>query len=130
MHRLPRRCDGVVLLTVIFIMVVLGLLAALLAENLSGQYATGNLSRLERQARYAAASGVEWGRERALQSGVCGVAEISFAEFTVTVSCATLPVTEGSATYDMFDIDAVAVHGTYGNPDFMRRNMRGRYNSR
>jgi hypothetical protein len=30
----------------------------------------------------------------------------------------------------MFDIDAVAVHGTYGNPDFMRRNMRGRYNSR
>jgi len=129
-HAMPRRCDGVVLLTVIFIMVVLGLLAALLAENLGGQYATGNSSRLEQQARYAAASGVEWGRDRALQAGMCGPAEISLADFTVTINCTTLPITEGTAAYSMFDIDAVAVHGSYGNPDFIRRTMQGRFSSR
>ncbi|HWM28259.1 MAG TPA: hypothetical protein VNQ14_07365, partial [Woeseiaceae bacterium] len=90
----PRRCDGIILLTVIFIMIVLGLLAAFLAESLNGQYAAHNLSQLDRQARYAAASGVEWGRERALQDGICGPAEISLAGFTIDVSCTALQVTE------------------------------------
>jgi uncharacterized membrane-anchored protein len=126
----PRRCDGVILLTVIFVMVVLGLLAAFLAESVSGQYAAGSLSRLNRQAQYAAASGVEWGRERAVQAGICGPAQISLADFTVNVSCTTLAVSEGAAAYSMFDIDAVAVHGSYGNADFIRRDMRGRYSNR
>jgi type II secretory pathway pseudopilin PulG len=129
-QRSPRRTGGVVLLTVVFIMVVLGLVAALLAESLMGQYATGNLARLERQARFAAASGIEWGRDRALQAATCGTSQISIADFTVTVTCTTLQVTEGSAVYDMFDIGAEAVHGTYGNPDFMRRSAQGRYSNR
>jgi MSHA biogenesis protein MshP len=126
----PRRCDGVILLTVIFVMVVLGLLAAFLAESVSGQYAAGSLSRLNSQAHYAAASGVEWGRERAVQAGICGPAQISLADFTVNVNCTALAVSEGAATYSMFDIDAVAVHGSYGNADFIRRDMRGRYSNR
>ena len=129
-QRSPRRSGGVVLLTVVFIMIVLGLVAALLAESLMGQYATGNLARLERQARFAAASGIEWGRDRALQAATCGTSQISIADFTVTVSCTTLQVTEGSAVYDMFDIGAEAVHGTYGNPDFIRRSAQGRYSNR
>ena len=129
-QRSPRRSGGVVLLTVVFIMIVLGLVAALLAESLMGQYATGNLARLERQAKFAAASGIEWGRDRALQAATCGTSQISIADFTVTVSCTTLQVTEGSAVYDMFDIGAEAVHGTYGNPDFIRRSAQGRYSNR
>ena len=129
-QRSPRRSGGVVLLTVVFIMIVLGLVAALLAESLMGQYATGNLARLERQARFAAASGIEWGRDRALHAATCGTSQISIADFTVTVTCTTLQVTEGSAVYDMFDIGAEAVHGTYGNPDFIRRSAQGRYSNR
>jgi hypothetical protein len=126
----PRRCDGIILLTVIFIMIVLGLLAALLAESMNGQYAARNLSRLDRQARYAAASGVEWGRERALQVGICGPAQISLAGFTIDVSCTALEVAEGAAVYSMFDIESVATHGTYGNADFIRRDSHGRYSNR
>lgn len=126
----PRCQGGFILLTVIFVMVVLGLLAALLAENLGGRYATGNFARLDRQAGYAARSGVEWGRSRALQAGVCGSAQISVDDFTVSVNCTTLQVTEGTAVYSMFDIDAVAVHAAYGDPDFIRRSMRGHYSNR
>lgn len=129
-HGLPGRCDGVVLLTVIFIMVVLGLLAALLVASVEGQYATGNYSRLERQAQFAARSGVEWGRDRALQAGACGTSQLTVAEFTVTVDCTSLAVTEDAVLYDMFDVDATAVHGTYGNPDFIRRSAEGRYSNR
>ena len=126
----PRRPAGVVLVTVLFIMVVLGMVAALLAESLVGQYATGNLARLDRQARFAAASGVEWGRDRALQAAICGNSQISVADFTVTVTWTTLQVTEGAAVYSMFDINAEAIHGSYGNADFIRRSDQGRYSNR
>jgi hypothetical protein len=129
-QRSPRRSGGVVLLTVVFIMVVLGLVAALLAESLVGQYATGNLARLDRQARFAAASGIEWGRDRALLGASCGTSQITIGGFTVTVTCTTLQVTEGAAVYDMFDISAEAVHGSYGNADFIRRSAQGRYSNR
>ncbi|MGH8166919.1 MAG: hypothetical protein ACREQ1_06740, partial [Woeseiaceae bacterium] len=96
----------------------------------NGQYAAHNFSQLDRQARYAAASGVEWGRERALQAGICGPAQIALAGFTIDVSCTALQVTEGAAVYSMFDVEAVATHGTYGNADFIRRDLSARYNNR
>ena len=129
-HGMPSRCRGMMLLTAIFVIVVLGLLAAFLTESLTGQYARSSLTQLLRQADYAAASGVEWGRDRALRGGVCGNAQIPIAEFTVTVSCSVATVTEGAATYQIYDIDAEARHGSYGDRDFARRNARGQYSNR
>jgi type II secretory pathway pseudopilin PulG len=126
----PARCRGVILVTVIFVMIILGLLAALLAENLGGQYAAGTLAQQSRQAGYAAASGIEWGRERALQAGVCGTSQFSLADFMVTITCTTVQVTEGVATYDLYDIMSEAQHGLYGNPDFIRRSRQSRFSNR
>ena len=118
------------LITAIFIIVVLGLLAAFLSESLIGQYARGNLAQLSRQSDYAAASGVEWGRDRALRGGVCGTGQIQVAGFTVTVNCSVETVTEAAATYQVYDIAAEARHGSYGDRDFARRSARGRYTNR
>lgn len=118
------------LLTAIFIIVVLGLLAAFLTESLVGQYARGNIAQLMRQSDYAAASGVEWGRDRALSGGVCGIAQIQIAGFTVAVSCTVETVTEATATYQVYDIAAEARHGSYGDRDFARQSARGQYTNR
>lgn len=125
-----RRDDGMILITVIFIMVVLGLLAGFLVQSLGSQHALATLTQLSRQAGYAASSGVEWGRARALQGGVCGTAQIAIADFTVTVNCSSATVTEGTMVYEVFDIVADARRGSYGNADFVRRTERSRVSNR
>lgn len=119
-----------ILLTVVFIMVVLGLLAALLARSLSNQHAQDGIVQLSEQARFAAASGIEWARARALQAGACGTSQIAIADFTVTVTCSSAAITEGAASYTVFDLQAEARRGVYGNPDFVRRTGRSRVTNR
>jgi MSHA biogenesis protein MshP len=119
-----------VLLTVVFIMVVLGLLAALLARSLGDQHARAGLDQLSQQARFAAATGIEWGRDRALQAGVCGTSQVAIADFSVTVTCNSAAITEGAASYTVFDLQADARRGNYGEPGFVRRSLQSRVTSR
>lgn len=119
-----------ILLTVVFIMIVLGLLAALLARSLSNQHAQAAVVQLSEQARFAAASGIEWARDRALQAGVCGTSQIAIADFTVTVTCTSAAVTEGAASYTVFDLQAEARRGAYGEADFVRRIGQSRVSNR
>lgn len=130
LQRAPAHSRGVVLITVLFVMVVLGLLAAMLARSLGAQHARVGLEQLSRQAEYAAASGLEWGRDRALQAGLCATAQIALAGFTVTVTCTSEAVTEGAASYDVYDIAAEARRGSYGDVDFVRRSLRDRVTNR
>ena len=123
-------CRGAALLTVIMVMLVLGLLAAYLAESISGRYATTALAQLVRQAESAAASGLEWGRDRALQGGICAPAALQFSGMTIDVDCATAQVDEDGTVYAIYSITADARHGTYGNPDYVRRQARARYAAR
>lgn len=112
------------------VMVVLGMLAALLAESVGGRHAATSLAQLTRQAEQAASAGLEVGRARALQSGVCGAAQMQIAGMTVDVACATQTVDEDGTLYPIYEIAAVATHGTYGNFDHVRRGARGRYAQR
>lgn len=127
---LPGRDGGMILITVIFIMVLLGLLAGFLVQSLGSQHSVATLTQLSRQAGYAAASGVEWGRTRVLQNGVCSTAQIVVADFDVTVSCNSLTVTEGAVVYQVFELAADAERGSYGNADFVRRSQRARVSNR
>lgn len=126
----PQRQQGVALLGVIMIMLVLGLVAAYLAEAISGRYAAAALDRLSRQADHAAATGLEWARDRALVAGSCVNTQIAYAGMTVDISCAALQVNENGTLYWIFDIAADARHGSYGDPDFVRRNRRARLATR
>ena len=125
-----RREQGMVLLTVVFVMIVLGLLAALLARSLSNQHAQAGIAQLSQQAYFAAVSGLEWAKARALQAGVCGASQITVADFTVTVTCDSAAITEGAAAYSVFDLQAEARRGVYGNPDFVRRTLQSRVTNR
>jgi len=124
------RQHGVALLSVIMIMLVLGLIAAYFAESLSGRFAATAQDRLMRQADHAAMSGIEWARDRALVAGSCTTSQLAFAGMTVDVTCTTLQVNENGTLYAIFDITADARHGTYGNPDFVRRSQRARLAAR
>lgn len=119
-----------ILLTVVFIMIVLGLLAALLARSLSNQHAQSGMAQLAQQAYFAAASGIEWARDRALQAGACGTSQVVLVDFTVTVTCNSAAITEGAANYTVFDLRAEARRGVYGNPDFVRRSLQSRVTNR
>ena len=125
-----RRDRGMILLTVVFTMVVLGLLAALLARGSSDQHADAALAQLSQQARFAAVSGIEWARSRALQTGVCGTSPVTVADFAVTVTCSSAAITEGTASYTVYDLTSEARRGSYGNADFVRSIHQSRVSNR
>jgi type II secretory pathway pseudopilin PulG len=124
-----RRQGGFALLTVIFVMLVLGMVAAWLAEAISGRQAAVAGDVLQRQGDHAALAGVEWARAEAL-GGSCAAAQVAYAGFTVDVACATQQVDENGTLYDVFAVTADARHGAYGNPDFVRRIRRARFSNR
>lgn len=124
-----RKQEGFALLAVIVVMLVLGMMSAYLAEAISGRHAAASVDALQRQADQAALSGLEWARGRAL-GGTCAVEQIAYAGFTVDVACVTLQVDENGTLYDVFDVTAAAWHGSYGNPDFVRRSRRARFANR
>ncbi len=121
---------GIALLSVIMVMLVLGLIAAYLAEAISGRHAASALDALQRQADHAAQAGLEWARDRALVAGSCANTQLAYGDMTVDVSCATLQVNENGVLYSVFDVAADARHGTYGNADFVRRTRRARLAAR
>lgn len=128
--RHPRRDDGVILLTMLFVMIVVGLVAALLSDSLGSRLVGGSLGQLARQAQFAATAGVEWGRGRAVGAGVCGTAQITIGEFDVNVSCNATAVTDGALAYNVFDVQAEARHGSYGDADFARWTELARFDDR
>jgi MSHA biogenesis protein MshP len=123
----PRnRQEGVAVLSVIMIMIVLGLAGAYLAEAVSGRYAASALDRYSRQADQAAASGLDWARNRALVGGSCANTSLSYAGMTVNITCTALQVNENGTLYYIFDVTSDARYGTYGSADFVRRTRRAR----
>jgi MSHA biogenesis protein MshP len=112
------------------VMLVLGLIAAYFAEALSGRFAAAAQDRMMRQADHAAASGLEWARNRALVSASCTTTQLQIAGMTVDVTCTTLQVNENGTLYAIFDIIADARYGSYGDADFVRRSQRARLAAR
>jgi hypothetical protein len=86
---------------------------------------------VQTRAHYAALSGVEWGVHQVLANPAapaCPAAVSSFAvpgpgagAFTVTIACTQFPVTEGSDSYSVFDLDVEASTGSSGQEDYFRR---------
>ena len=126
MRSCRRREGGAMLLTVIFLLVALGGLAAWLAGTLTSQHGSSANALLERQAAHAAVSGAEWLRERA-DGGVClPLTSLDFAGFSLELTCAAELVVEDDDSYEVFLIGSEAQRGSYGDADFVRRSARAR----
>jgi MSHA biogenesis protein MshP len=117
---------GFALVPALFLVVVLGALALVAIRVGSGQQHTVTMGLLQARALAAARAGVEWGAYRALNGSCAAGTTLNLTEaalngFAVTVSCSSTAFANGAATSHSYVINANAISGIYGQPDYVRR---------
>ncbi len=134
MTRHPQRRNparGFALIPALFLIVVLGALAAVAVRVSVGQSHAVVMGLEQARALAAARAGIEWGAYRAL-NGACGGATLALAEqslsgFEVVVTCSATAFPEGAATLHSYAIAATATRGSYGTADYVRRVVRATF---
>jgi MSHA biogenesis protein MshP len=126
-----RAAAGFALIPALFLIVVLGVLAAIAVRVSVGQTQVVAMSLQQARALAAAQAGIEWGANRAL-SGACGgitlnLNEQSLAGFQVVVTCTATAFSEGGATLNSYTVVSTSSIGTYGTSDYVRRVMRATF---
>lgn len=128
-HARPQR--GVALVAAIFLIVVVALLAGFLVSIASAGRTASAYAVVEARARHAAESGLEWAVHRVLSNPAapdCSgfpatftLADGGSGGFRIAAKCSDQVVTEGAASYSVFDLEVVAEFGTAGADDYFRR---------
>jgi MSHA biogenesis protein MshP len=126
---MPSGNRGFSLVSAVFLLVVVALVASYALSIGSTQRADTTLALVGKRADLAARSGLEWGIARVVQDNACP-ANSSFspegtgiASFSVAVSCSAQTVTEGASTYPIFTLTVTATLGNEGSEDFARRTV-------
>jgi len=125
------RSRGFTLVSAIFLMVVLVVLAVSLVSLGTVQHMTSAQLLQSVRANYAARAGVEWAIARAGAGGcVTGPAfglGGALSSFSVSVACTRTDHAVGAATPQAYYVvDVVAESGPYGSPDFVRRQAQAK----
>jgi MSHA biogenesis protein MshP len=125
---LRRAQRGFSLVSAIFLLVVLGALAAFAVRIAVIEGQSVNLALRSAQAFHAASSGVAWAAYRAVTSGWCGSDTLALSEggtagFTLDVSCTSTAHTEGADTINVYVIDVLAQSGSYGGAEYVSRRL-------
>jgi MSHA biogenesis protein MshP len=140
-HRATRaatfRGRGFALIPALFLIVVLGALAVVAVRVGTGQQQAVTMSLEEARALAAAQAGIEWGAYQSVgvtpQPGNCAaiaaltLSEASLNGFTVIVTCAATPYSNGAGTGYSYVLKSTASIGTYGQPGYVRRVVSGTY---
>lgn len=128
------REGGFAIITAIFLLVVLGGLAAFMVTVSTAMHTTSALDLQGARAYQAARAGIEWGAFQALAPvPSCAVTTTlpalggNLSGFTTTVACSQSVHTEGAATVTAYRITATATYGTVGSADFMERQLQANY---
>lgn len=126
--RLPQR--GFSLVSAIFIVVVVAMIAGFMVNLGNVQRATPVLGLMGQRAGAAAASGMEWAIATVLATGACPVAGTSFGfagaaleNFTATIGCSATPLVEGARSYTVYQLTVTAEAGQEGAEDHFRRRL-------
>lgn len=129
---------GFSLVTAIFLLVVLSMLAAMMTSFFSTQQQNTALDVLGSRAYQAARAGVEWAvygvrhTPESTQWTGCSATPATLqlagtlAPFSVAVTCIATPVKEGDAEFYFYDVSAVATgvnNVGRGNPDYVEREL-------
>jgi len=145
---LPRRARGISLITAVFLVVLLAVLAAAVVRVSGAQQAAAGLDLLGSQAYQAARSGLEWGLFQQLRvqppSVACFASPQTFAlpadgnlrNFSVTVTCTAKTGNAVGDTTNRWSIAAVACNqpGASGCPnaspngDYVQRRVQAELN--
>lgn len=125
------RQSGMSLVSAIFLLVVVTMIAGYAVSIGSAQQADTTLALLGRRADFAARSGLDWAMLRVLDDGACP-ANGSFspegtgiADFTLDVACSAATVTEGGSSYPVFTLEVTASRGNEGEEEYVRRTVTG-----
>ena len=128
MSRIVRRTRGFTLVSTLFLLVVVSGMGAYLVNLSVSQHATHALGVNALRARHAALGGLEWLAYRlANVSNDCPTlpATLTIEGYEVSVTqCAFSTVTEGAASYRLFDVTVSAERGTFGEADYVRLAVR------
>ena len=125
---IPRPvARGFSLLVTLFVILVLGALAAFALRISAMQTQSVDFDLLNAQARAAAASGIEYGANQALRAMSCPAPPTTFnlgaaglQGFSVTVTCSPSMHTVSGTSYESYALTATAQRGLYGSPDFVQ----------
>jgi len=122
-----RTAPGFALVSAIFLLVVLALLAVVAIRAGSAQQQTVTAELLQARALAAANSGIEWAAYEALHGANCAAStSLSLTEgalngFGVTVTCTSASFTNGTGTNHAFLLQSSASSGVYGKPGYVHR---------
>ncbi len=128
-RRTPR---GFALIPALFLIVVLGALAAVAIRVGTGQQQAVTMALEEARALAAAQAGIEWGAYQSVNGGCAASTTLNLTEaaldgFTVTVTCIAATFTNGAATSASYVLKSTATTGTYGQPGYVHRVVSGTY---
>jgi Tfp pilus assembly protein PilX len=119
---------GFALVPVLFLIVIVSALGAVALKISLGQEQTVTMALQQARALAAARTGIEWGAYTALNTGCSGttlnLTEGALVGFTVVVTCAATPYSDGSNSYQSYTITSTATLGTYGTTGFVHRVVR------
>ena len=110
----------------VFLIVVLAALGTFAARVALTQQETVNLALLESQGLAAANSGLELGANQTLRMNQCPAstafspAGAGLTGFSVVVTCSAVIHANGKTSYALV---STAARGTYGQPDFVSRQV-------
>lgn len=131
MRQRIRQQAGMSLVSAVFLLVVVSMIAGYAVSIGSAQQAGTTLALLGRRADFAARSGLDWAMLKTIDDGACP-ANGSFSaegngigDFTIDVSCSTATVTEGATSYPVFTISVTATRGNEGDEEYVRRTVTG-----
>ena len=126
------RQTGFTIVTAIFLIVVVALLAGFMVTIGNVQRQTSTFSIIGPRVLFAAQSGIEWALAEVVASDACfapattiNLTGGTLNGITVTLDCSqTVPaITEGADTYNVFAIESVAEFGISGKEDFFSRRI-------
>ena len=132
---MDRQQSGFALIPALFLIVVLGALAAVAIRVGTGQQQAVTMSLMQARTLSAAQTGIEWGAWQALKGGSCVASttliltEAALKGFSVIVTCAAVTFPAFPATNTSYVLNAAATSGVYGQPGYVRRVVSGTYTS-
>ncbi len=132
MKTMPKQQSrGFILITVLFLITVLTVMAVVMSSTVSVQNYTTLYSLQQARGFAAAKSGLEYGVQRATAAGACtnGGIILPGIDFTVTLSCVSVPgINEAGNLTTVYQISSTATTGTFGNVGYVTRALRATVN--
>ncbi len=131
MNNPHQNHSGFILISILFLIAVLAVIALVMSSTSTVQHFTNVYSIQASRAYFAARSGLEYATDRAVTAGACtnGIIAMAGIDFTVNVSCvATAGINEAGNITTVFTINSTATSGTLGSINFVTRSVRATIN--